>query len=231
VAWLGPPDNAEGNPDSRGQTMIHCGDALEILPTLAGGSVQTVVTAPPFWPIVEYGGTLGRESTPEEYIEHLVAIFRQVWRVTRPDATLWLNLGDSRTGGVVGMPYRVAFALTDDGWLLAREIILDYRNGPLDRLFLLAKDQHARYEPTGMTKSPVWAHKTVFTEARFEPMPQQFAARCIASSTRVHDVVLDPFAGSGTTLVAAAELGRQFIGIEIDPSDVELAEQRVAKVI
>jgi DNA modification methylase len=211
--------------------LIHCGDCLEILPTLAGGSVQCVVTAPPFWSIAEYGGTLGRESTPEEYIAHLVAIFRQVWRVTRPDATLWLNLGDSRTTSIILMPYRVAFALEADGWLLAREIILDYRNGPMDRLLLLAKDAHARYEPTGMTKAPVWAHKTTFSEARFEPMPQQFAARCIVSSTRVHDVVLDPFAGSGTTLVAAAELGRRFIGIEINPDDVQLAEQRVAKVI
>ena len=211
--------------------MIHCGDCLEILPTIAPESVQCVVTAPPFWSIAEYGGTLGRESTPEEYIEHLVAIFHEVYRVLRFDGALWLNLGDSRTGGVVGMPYRVAFALTDGNWLLAREIILDYRNGPLDRLFLLAKDGHALYEPSGMTKAPVWAHKTVFTEARFEPMPQQFAARCIAASTRAHDVVLDPFAGSGTTLVAAAELGRRFIGIEINPDDVQLAEQRVAKVI
>jgi DNA modification methylase len=219
--------------------LIHCGDCLEILPTLAGGSVQCVVTAPPFWSIVEYGGTLGRESTPEEYIEHLVAIFRQVWRVTRPDATLWLNLGDSRTTSIILMPYRVAFALEADGWLLAREIILDYRNGPMDRLLLLAKDEkalwlakdgNAPYHPTGMTKAPVWAHKTTLSEARFEPMPVQFAARCIASSTRAHDVVLDPFMGAGTTGVAAAELGRQFIGIEIDPDDVQLAEQRVAKV-
>lgn len=40
-------------------------------------------------------GCLGLESTPELYIEHLVTIFREVWRVLRPDGTLWLNLGDS----------------------------------------------------------------------------------------------------------------------------------------
>ena len=42
---------------------------------------------------------LGLEKTPEEYVEHMVAVFRHVWRVLRDDGTLWLNLGDSYTSG------------------------------------------------------------------------------------------------------------------------------------
>src|SRR5208282_2279224 len=38
---------------------------------------------------------LGLESTPEEYLAKMVAVFRQVWRVLRDDGTLWVNMGDS----------------------------------------------------------------------------------------------------------------------------------------
>ena len=66
--------------------------------------VQTVVTSPPYWGLRSYAGeqvipewgyALGLEPTPELYVEHMVAIFREVRRVLRPDGTLWLNLGDS----------------------------------------------------------------------------------------------------------------------------------------
>lgn len=44
-------------------------------------------------------GSLGLEPTPELYIQHLVQVFREIWRVLRKDGTLWLNLGDSYWGG------------------------------------------------------------------------------------------------------------------------------------
>ena len=60
-------------------------------------TVQCVVTSPPYWGLRDYGveGQLGLEATPEEYVAHMVAVFREVRRVLRPDGTLWLNLGDS----------------------------------------------------------------------------------------------------------------------------------------
>jgi len=74
------------------------GDARHI--PLVDGCVQTVITSPPYWALRDYGvnGQIGLESTPEEYIEKLVGVFREVWRVLRPDGTVWLNLGDSYAG-------------------------------------------------------------------------------------------------------------------------------------
>lgn len=77
--------------------MILIGDALEMLRTLPGESVQCVVTSPPYWGLRDYGveGQIGLESTPEQYVARIVEVFREVKRVLRDDGTLWLNLGDS----------------------------------------------------------------------------------------------------------------------------------------
>ena len=141
------------------------GDCREVLPTLEAGSVQTCVTSPPYWGLRNYNmdEQLGLEPTPEEYVENMVQVFREVKRVLRDDGTLWLNLGDSYAGSgkgqmgdgsasdrkgakqgtsagtlsgglpigntglaskqLVGIPWRVAFALQADGWYLRQDII------------------------------------------------------------------------------------------------------------
>lgn len=75
------------------------GDAAERLRELPDGCAQCCVTSPPYWGLRDYGvdGQVGREATPEEYVERMVGIFREVRRVLRDDGTLWLNLGDSYT--------------------------------------------------------------------------------------------------------------------------------------
>ena len=97
-------------------------------------------------------GQLGLEKTPEEYVAKMVGVFREVKRVLRKDGSLWLNFGDSYAAGggkqviqtknashglagmrqktpgykpkdLVGIPWRVAFALQADGWYLRSDII------------------------------------------------------------------------------------------------------------
>ena len=80
---------------------IIVGDAFATLATLPANSVQCVVTSPPYWNLRDYKitGQIGLEATPEEYVEKIVALFREVRRVLRPDGTLWLNLGDTYATG------------------------------------------------------------------------------------------------------------------------------------
>lgn len=68
---------------------------------------------------------LGMEDTPEEFTENLVKVFREIKRVLRDDGTAWLNLGDSygKNKQLTGIPWRVAFALQQDGWYLRQDII------------------------------------------------------------------------------------------------------------
>ena len=138
---------------------ILTGDCRELLKTLPDASVNCCVTSPPYWRLRDYGvdGQIGLERTPEEYIVKMVEVFREVRRVLRDDATLWLNLGDSyfasgqgygdtkttnknhdgsrerqkpiwtncglKPKDLVGIPWRVAFALQADGWYLRQDII------------------------------------------------------------------------------------------------------------
>ena len=80
------------------------GDCLDVLRTLPDESVHCVVTSPPYWGLRDYGvaGQLGLEATPAEYVEKMVKIFRELFRVLRSDGTLWLNLGDSYTSSGCG---------------------------------------------------------------------------------------------------------------------------------
>jgi DNA modification methylase len=76
------------------------GDCRESLRTLDAGSVQCCVTSPPYFGLRDYGhpGQIGREETPEQFVEALISVFREVRRVLRDDGTSWLNLGDSYAG-------------------------------------------------------------------------------------------------------------------------------------
>lgn len=83
---------------------IMVGDCRQSLQTLAPASVQTCVTSPPYFGLRDYGhdGQIGLEQTPAEFVNQLVSVFDEVWRVLADDGTLWLNLGDSYAsfGGV-----------------------------------------------------------------------------------------------------------------------------------
>jgi DNA modification methylase len=140
--------------------MILQGNVNDKLKEIESDSIQCVVTSPPYWGLRDYGtdGQLGLEETPEEYVENLVKVFREIRRVLKDDGTVWLNLGDSyasnqsdgdrvskyspkqktnagklgggqrvpvglKTKDLVGIPWRVAFALQADGWYLRQDII------------------------------------------------------------------------------------------------------------
>ena len=63
-----------------------------------------------------------------------------------------------------------------------------------------------------------------------QPFPLELAKRVISLYSYVGDAVLDPFAGSGTTLVAAKEMGRTYVGYEIEPKYCEIAKERLENI-
>lgn len=264
---------------------IHTGDCRDVLPTLAAGSVNCVVTSPPYFGLRDYGvlGQMGLEATPTEYVSSLVGVLREARRALRDDGTLWLNLGDtsnnrrrirssshqpslngfsepswaeaSKMGltrlsikdgdlkekDMFGIPWSVAFALRADGWFLRQEIVWSKSFGKPepsgDRLpnrheqvFLFSKSKNYYFDREALpdyASSSVWNvaplgrgdHGATFNGALVTP--------CILAGCPAGGVVLDPFFGSGTTGVVASGLGRNAIGIELNPEFSGLAQVRV----
>lgn len=82
--------------------------------------------------------------------------------------------------------------------------------------------------PNGRNARSVWAISSQpFGEAHFAVFPEEIPRRCILAGSRVGDVVLDPFCGSGTTCLVADTHQRRFIGIELNPVYAEMARRRV----
>ncbi len=171
------------------QITQYQGDCLQVLKSMEAELVQCVVTSPPYWGLRDYGvkGQLG--------LEKMVDVFREVRRVLKKDGVCWLNLGDSYGSGsrttqnsqsiangnrqdlpmergkqgfskqVVGIPWRVAFALQSDGWWLRQDIIWSKPNpmpeSVTDRctkaheyIFLLTKSAKYFYD-TDAVKEPL----------------------------------------------------------------------------
>jgi len=298
--------------------VLLTGDCREMLRTLEAGSVRTCITSPPYFGLRDYGhdGQIGLEQTPDDYVNELVEVFREVRRVLSDDGTLWLNLGDSYAGGgggnynktgvsqaggqhitnvrnrpewlenagvkpkdLMGIPWRVAFALQADGWYLRSDIIW-HKPNPMpesvtDRptksheyLFLLTKSPRYYYDhvavrepsvtgswdampPIGgakhvegnenntysgntpasdglRNKRDVWTIATKpFKGAHFAVMPEALVEPCVLAGSAEGDTILDPFTGSGTVGVVALKHRRNFVGTELNPEYVEIAEQRL----
>ena len=311
---------------------IYQGDVLEVLKTWPDEFIDCIVTSPPYWGLRDYGvdGQFGLEKTPEEYVAKSVEIFRECKRVLKKDGTLWLNLGDSYNGNgfsgggysdanevstlkpkdLVGIPWRVAFALQADGWYLRQDIIWAKPNpmpeSVTDRctksheyIFLMAKSKdyyfdneaikeksvgsdprmidgfvpksingkhkddpqnsanRKKYEKTmagggssminhngyftedgeaigtpGMrNKRDVWTVTTSpYPDAHFATFPQGLIVPMI-KTTKPDAIILDPFMGSGTTAFVARSLGRKYLGIELNPAYIKLAERRLAQKV
>lgn len=84
--------------------MILHGDALSVLKTIDDESINCCVTSLPYYNLRDYGvkGQIGLEETPEQYIQKLIEIFREVKRVLKSDGTLWVNIADSYAGSGKG---------------------------------------------------------------------------------------------------------------------------------
>lgn len=167
--------------------LIINGEATAALALLPERHVHTAITSPPYYGQRDYGHNqqIGSEAAPELYVERIVEVMRALRRVLRDDGTLWLNLGDKyQDGSLLGMPWRVALALMQDGWILRSDIIWHKPNAmphsaktrpthDHEYLFLFSKS-HTYYYDADAIREP---HKTFSAESKMRGGRGHFGKR------------------------------------------------------
>lgn len=146
---------------------------------------------------------------------------------------------------LTGVPWRLAFGLQASGWYLRTDIIWNKPNcqpeSVKDRptrsheyIFLFSKSERYVYKPdavrgpNGRNVRSVWGINTqAFKEAHFATFPPALVEPCLKLGTGRNDLVLDPFLGSGTTGHVALAHERRFVGVELNPDYVKIAESRL----
>lgn len=328
-----------------------CGDSLKVLSTIPDDSIDCVVTSPPYYQKRQYlNGGIGMEATYREYIDNILKVTKEVYRVLKPTGSLWLNIGDSyKNKQLLNIPYRVAIKMQDEqNWVLRNTVIWDkmkgamsqskdsmgnayepvfhfvkrkngyyydsdsvrkkpreahiengavisatgvsgvrYRrkielsteltdeqrknafialdnvlerikNGELADFRMVIKGANQRvtngnttnlsgrakeleekgfyflfYNPNGSMISDVWQILPEDTQGRklhFAVYPEDLVKTPIILTCPENGIVLDPFAGTGTTNYVAAMLGRKSIGIDLSKEYLELAQKRCNEI-
>ena len=151
---------------------------------------------------------------------------------------------------LIGIPWMLAFALRADGWYLRQDIIW-HKPNPMpesvrDRctkaheyIFLLSKSERyffdneaMREDATGSdgkrNRRSVWTVATrPYKGAHFATFPTALIEPCILAGSRLGDIVLDPFMGSGTTAYVAKMHDRKYLGCELNPEYKALQDERI----
>ncbi len=228
----------------------------------------------------EINGQIGLEKSLTQYINRLVNVFNEVRRVLKNDGIFWLNIGDGYTSGnrgwrapdkknparamrvrpdtpeglkpkdLLGVPWKVAFALQQDGWYLRSDIIWHKPNAMpesvKDRptrsheyIFMLTKSEKYYYDYQAVkekngnkerNRRSVWNINTQpFPDAHFATFPTSLIEPCILAGSKKGDYILDPFFGSGTVGIVCQDLSRHYIGIELHPNYFEMAVMRLSE--
>ncbi len=220
-------------------------DVYPALESLDDNSIDVAITSPPYWKQRDYGfeGQVGQEPTPEEYVGRLVKIYSVLRRKLRPEGVFFLNVGDKyfqRYGfsQLLQLPYRLAWHMVKDGWRLL-DVLIWYKPNHMpspvsnrfantyEPVFVFAKSEKNAYlGGPGVLKITLeqvpWKHTAVFPTRLVVELLRRVRLREGAR-------ILDPFAGTGTVGVAAAQVypSSKVILIEKGEEFVEIMKQRL----
>jgi DNA modification methylase len=295
---------------------IYQGDSLTVLKTFPDESVDMVITSPAYYNARDYkmDNQMGRENSPKEYIDNLIIVFKEIYRVLKKEGTCWVNIGDmygrkcdkndfkdpknpdSRNGQVksltknisqkslLQLPYRFSIAMIDDVGFILRNSLIWHKGNAMpspvkDRftvdyepLFFFTKSKkyyfETQYEPLsentitdinrrkkfnnkgkideyavtaigrdrrefvnlekGRIKRSVWQINTKPTPfSHYAVFPEALCETPIKAGCPEGGIILDPFMGAGTTGVVAKNLNRNYVGIELNPEYIKIAEERI----
>lgn len=204
-------------------SVVH-GDCLKLLPTLPAASVDFILTDPPY--LADYQSRDNRKVLNDNNSAWLLPAYAGMYRVLKPNSFAVSFYGWPKTDLFFNAWKRAGFRI--GGHIVFRKgytsksAFLQYRH---ESAYLLIKGNPARPDAPlpdvlDWTYTGNKLHPTQKSVSMLEPLIQTF--------TRPGDIVLDPFAGSGSTCVAAQSTGRHYFGIELDGTHHNTAVRRLA---
>jgi len=228
---------------------VHCGDCIKLMDRMPAGSIDLIVTSPPYNIKNSTGNGLkdGRggkwknaaliegyadhdDAMPyEEYVEWQRACLDSMLRVIREDGAIFYNhkwrvqggLLQDRADIVEGFPVRQIIIWQRDGGFNFNP---GYFLPTYEVIYLICKPEF-RLAPKGNAVGDVWRITQERNNPHPAPFPVELAQRCISSTTG--RIVLDPFIGSGTTAIAAESCGREWVGMDVSKEYCKLARERI----
>lgn len=201
-------------------------------------------------------GELGLEPTLDEYIDNLVTVFDAVGRVLRPDGSLFVNIADSWADGhrtdegeyrdaprksLAGVPPAFEHAMREAGWLVRERYVWvkpsptpdpaqDRATPAWEYVYRFVQDSDYVDLDAGPRDNVLEVSTSTGDTEHTAMMPTDLPRPLIERATPSDGVVLDPFAGSGSVLVAAAEEDREYIGVEISSEYATIARDRLSDI-
>lgn len=174
-----------------------------------------------------------------EYQEWQRDTFTQIARITTPTGSLFYNHQVRWRDGKCLHPLNW-FYPTD--WYLRQEIVWDRGGGMMmnarmfvrfdERILWFVRSDTWKWNQESVGQGTIWRiAREQQQQGKEHPVafPLEIPIRCIAAASDVGDTILDPFCGSGTTLVAAYQLGRKAIGIELSERWCEVTAKRLER--
>lgn len=217
-------------------SFVKCGDATSLILDLPNESIDCIITDPPYGVDVGHGGGHRMEADFDDSPEAAIAIIRsiapQCRRVLKPSGHLYTFFGPALWRECQDVWKSAGFEIRDvpNIWVkpggATGTTDWDHNFAPTWEPFIFASNRMRRL---------AYKRKNVFTYAvelgsqRHHPTqkPVELLRELIQLSTEPGEVVFDPFCGVGSTLVAASQLRRKFLGFELNDRYVQIVLQRL----
>lgn len=228
------------------------GDVLKVLKTFESNFIDVGITSPPYNKQEKHKGWLVKNVkydtykdiiTEEQYQQNQIEVLNEIFRITKEGGSFFYN---HKTRWEKGKMLHPMQWLLKTKWTIRQEIIWDrmiaanirgWRFWQVDeRIYWLYKPIKnnkigKELESKHALLTSIWRFPPERNNPHPAPFPITLPTRIIASMLNGNDgIVLDPYCGSGTTLVAAKLLNKKFIGIDISEEYIKLAEQRLTNM-
>jgi len=219
------------------------GDCLEVIKTLEDNSIDLTVTSPPYnigkmhSNKLQFGTYKNNDLPEEDYQRWQIDVLNELYRITTDEGSLFYNHKVRIKNGKAIHP--IEFIIKSN-WLLKQEIVWDMGKSAnsdkirffpySERIYWLVKNPKTKLSNIN-NLSDVWrvvptANRK--TSGHIAVMPDQIVQNIIDAVKS--NVILDPFAGSGTTLKMAQKNNRNYIGIEISQEYIDIINKRLETI-